>query len=95
MKSYKVEIQQLVTYVLDVQGQDEEQARDKALQQWGEIVEDGREHYYQTGDVAETEEVSHIYDVTGTDDDIFLQKDLEEIKTLEQGLSKEKEWNNK
>jgi hypothetical protein len=70
MKSYKVEITETVTYVFDVQAQDEQEASDQATILMAEANNNGTYHYHQTGDTIQ--EVSTVYDVTGTDDDAFI-----------------------
>lgn len=66
MNKYKIEITRTETFVVDVYGENEKEAKEKAMTFFEEIKKDNIEHYYSTGDI--TEEVSTVYDVTGTDD---------------------------
>ncbi len=87
MKSYKIEIEK--TYCIDVQADTDKEAEDLAETMLDSYMKNGIEHYHQTGDTVFT-----AYDVTGTDDDAFLQQDLEEVAELEEKLSHDKEWTN-
>jgi hypothetical protein len=69
MKSYKVEIVQTETFIVDVQAEDEGEATDKATMLWDEACESGISHYLQVGDTIM--EFGAVYDVTDTDDDVF------------------------
>jgi len=70
MKSYKVEFVETQKYVLDIQAENEEQARELATDEWNSRVDSDIIHYNEWGDT-ETE-ISMVYDVTGTDDDAFI-----------------------
>lgn len=63
---YKVEIKQTDTFVVDVEAENEEQAKEFALEQWNGIAANGTQHYYQQGDTEV--DFGTVYDVTGTDD---------------------------
>jgi hypothetical protein len=73
MKSYKVEFEEVQTYVIDVQATTEEEAKEKATALLNEKMEYNVEHYYLTGD--RRLDVATVYDVTGTDDDDFINND--------------------
>ena len=68
-RSYKVEIRQIESYVVDVHADSEEQAKEKATIQWNQANEEGTEHYFATGDIEI--DFGTIFDVTGTDDANF------------------------
>lgn len=72
MKTYKVEISQTQKYIVDVQAKNEEQAKKLAIPLWDDLCETGTYHLHEYGD-AETE-FTMVYDVTGTDDDIFARR---------------------
>ena len=72
MKSYKVEITQTDTYIVDVQVESVTDAEKKATKEWNKIVEAGIYHYNQTGDTITS--LGMVYDVTGTDDDVFQEE---------------------
>ena len=66
MKKYKVELEQVVRYIVDVRAKSQKEAEKKALDKFSKILEDNIEHYYQD-DEAETS-VRKVYDVSNTDD---------------------------
>jgi len=70
MKSYKVEVEEITTYVFDIQAENEEEAREKCATQWEEVASAGTHHYYETGDTRTS--IESVFDVTGTDDDNFI-----------------------
>lgn len=70
MKSYKVEVQEVVTYVYDIQAENEEIACYEARAEHVKQVDLGVQHYYETGD-SQILQDSIAFDVTGTDDDVF------------------------
>lgn len=92
MRSYKVEIIETQKYVLDIQAESEAEAEKKAYAKYQELEESNIKHYHEYGDLEA--EVGLVYDVTGSDDDAFLQQDLEEVAELEEKLSHDKEWTN-
>lgn len=69
MKSYKVEIKETTTYVVDVRARDEQEATDKATIEFNQIADNGTAHYYAYGDIEQ--EIGTVYDVSGTEDDAF------------------------
>lgn len=77
MKSYKVEIEQMQKYVIDVQAKDEAEAEKKARTEWNKACENGTYHYLEYGDT-ETD-FGTVYDVTGTDDE-YLGEEHEDDK---------------
>lgn len=92
MKLYKVEITQTEKYIIDVQAENEEQAKELATPLWNTANENGTEHYFSNGDIEI--DFGTVYDVTGTDDDAFLKEDLEEVAELEEKLTHNQEWTN-
>lgn len=66
MRKYKVEITRTQSFVVDVLAEDENKARDLAVEGFAEIKSQGMEHYHEIGD--SVEEVSMTYDVSETDD---------------------------
>lgn len=69
MRSYKIEIVQTDKYIVDVQAENEEQAKAKATTEWNALADNGMQHYHQHGDTEV--EFGTVYDVTGTDDAII------------------------
>lgn len=61
MNKYKVEITK--TFCLDVEAENEEQAKDLAENDLIKLEVEDRQHYYQTRDTDFT-----VYDITNTDD---------------------------
>lgn len=72
MTSYKIEFTETQRYVFDVQAENEQEARARGYEEWHKAVEMGMVHYFAIGD-ADTE-ISTVYDVTGSDDDAFLEE---------------------
>jgi len=70
LKSYKVEIEEITTYIFDVQAENEQEAREKTANLWEEACNNGTYHYHETGDT--THDITEVFNVTGTDDDAFL-----------------------
>jgi hypothetical protein len=70
MKSYKVEVEEIHTYVFDVQAKTEAEAKEIGKNKWEEACESGMQHYHETGDTRS--DMGTVYDVTGTDDDAFI-----------------------
>lgn len=70
MKSYKVEIQEIQKYIIDVQADNEQEAEKQAYKIYQEDVELGIIHFKENGDMEA--EIGLVFDVTGTDDDAFL-----------------------
>ena len=66
MKKYKVEFNQIQTYVIDILADNEQEATSLAEKKLEELTNSGLLHYKEEGDL-ETEVVD-IYDVTNTDD---------------------------
>lgn len=66
MNKYKIEFIQKETFVVDVEAENEKEAREKAEKKWQDINSVGVGHYHQVGDM-ETER-GNVYDVTNTDD---------------------------
>lgn len=66
MNKYKVEFTQTGTYIVDVWAVNEIEAREIAKLGWEKIKKNGVEHYHEYGDPEE--EITTVYDVTGTDD---------------------------
>ena len=66
MRKYKVEVRREALYVVDVLAEDEKAAKEGAKKVWGDVLENGLEHYYQISNTKS--EIGTIYDVTGTDD---------------------------
>jgi len=73
MNSYKIEIVQTEKYIVDVQAKNEKEAKKKSTTEWDKIIDSGTQHYHQIGDIEET--FGTVYDVTGTDDDSFINQD--------------------
>ncbi len=66
MKKYKVQITQSQSYILDVLADNPKTAKRLASEKWNEVCENGTYHYHEDGG-ADTE-ISHVFDVTDTDD---------------------------
>jgi hypothetical protein len=66
MQKYKVEFSETHTYVVDVEANDEQEARNKADKKWLEVQNNGTWHQHEVND-AQTE-ISQVYNVTHTDD---------------------------
>jgi len=66
MKTYKIEITQSDTYIVDVEAVTEKEAKAMARDIWDTACENGSYHYLQSGDTQT--EFTNVYDVTGTDD---------------------------
>jgi len=66
MKKYKVELEQVVPYIIDVRANNPKEAEEKAFNKFSKILAHNIEHYYQY-DEAETS-VRTVYDVSNTDD---------------------------
>lgn len=71
MKSYKVEVQEVVTYVYDVQAENEDIACKLGIEKHNETCDNGMQHYHECGDRYVLQD-SNAFDVTGTDDDAFI-----------------------
>lgn len=65
-KYYKVEITRSQKFVVDIQAENEEQAKEKMWKEFDGIENSGTLHFYEQDD--EETEISAVYDVTGTDD---------------------------
>lgn len=69
MKTYKVEVKEIQTYVFDIKAESEEEARIKTVDEFTKQAEAGMLHYYLTGDTEVLEDYT-VFDVTGTDDEL-------------------------
>jgi len=63
---YKVEIQLINTYIIDIREKTEQQAEKKAIKKFNQLNANGTLHYAENED--SEIRVSYIYDVTNTDD---------------------------
>jgi hypothetical protein len=68
LKSYKVEVREVQTYVFDVQAENEEEAKIKTVDLFTQQAESGMLQYHLTGDTEIMEDYT-VFDVTGTDDE--------------------------
>lgn len=66
VRSYKIEITQTEKFVIHADAENEDKAKEIAMEEWNEVCRNGTYHYSQVGDTAT--EISQVYDVTGTDD---------------------------
>jgi len=66
MSNYKVELIRTNTFVVDIEAENEGEAKEESLMKFKEAEDQGIDHYLEVNDPETT--IGNVYDVTGTDD---------------------------